>query len=140
MSVALAGYIAKAYLSIDGGSNYFEIGEMRDVETSEDVDMLDATSHASGGHKEVVPGIDSWKMSIGALYISSDTAQDNLMTALNNKTKCKFRFDPEGTAVGKERWAGDGYFNSWKLSSPTNDLSTISAEITGTGALAKSTQ
>lgn len=139
-TVALAGFVAKFYLSDDGGTNYYEIGELRDVEVNEEVDMFEATSHSSGGAKEYVPGNQGWEASIGALYISSDTAQDKLMAALNNKTKCKFRFDPEGTASGKERWAGDGYFRNWKLASPTNDLSAIAAEIQGTGLFVKSTQ
>jgi hypothetical protein len=137
---AIPGYSGRAYLSDDGGSNYVEVGELRDVELTIQTEMMDATSHASAGSKEVIPGIQSWTATAGALYVSSDSAQDKIDAAVTGKTKLKFRFDPEGTAVTKERFAGDGYISNWKLGNPNNDLAARNIDIVGTGALVKSTQ
>jgi predicted secreted protein len=137
---AIAGYIGKVYVSDDGGSTYVEVGETRDVKFNNQQGMFDATSHGSGGNKEVIPGIRDWSATIGALYVSSDVAQDKLASAVAAGTKLKFRFDPEGTATGKERFAGDGYLTNFELSYPNADLITENVQITGSGALVKSTQ
>lgn len=140
MSNAIAGWVGKVYVSIDGGSNYFELGEMRNFNKRQHVDMFDATSHASSGNRRVKPGIASWDADIEALYVSADVAQDNLDTALSGKTLCKFRFDPEGTSSGKERWSGDGYIEDAEVQGPTTDLVLRNVKIAGDGVLTKSTQ
>lgn len=137
---SIPGYSGRVYVSDDGGTNYYEVAELRDVELTIQTEMMDATSHASNGGKEVTPGIQSWTATAGALYISSDTAQDKLDAAVLAKTKLKFRFDPEGTATGKERYSGDGYISNWKLANPNNDLAARNIDITGTGVAVKSTQ
>lgn len=137
---AIAGYNGKVYESIDGGSNYREIGELRNVTLRIHTDMIDATSHASAGDKEVIPGIRSWDADFEYLYISSDAAQDEIDSAVANRTKVLFRFDPESTASGKERWSGSGYFEDVELQGPTADAAIRNGKITGTGALTKSTQ
>lgn len=137
---AIAGYKGKVYESSDGGGNYFEIGELRNVTLKMHTDMIDATSHASAGDKEVIPGIKSWDADFEYLYASADTAQDALDTAVANRTKLKFRFDPEDTSSGKERWSGDGYLEDVEIQNPTTDAAMRTGKIQGTGALTKSTQ
>lgn len=137
---AIAGYIGKFYISDDGGSNYYELGETKNATLTKEADMGDATSHASGGWKENVPLNKGFSISADALYISADVAQDKVRAALQNGTKLLFRLDPEGTSTGKERWSGAGYMKSWKIEDPTSDLAAVGIEITGTGALTESVQ
>jgi hypothetical protein len=137
---ALPGYTGIVYVSDDGGSTYVALGELKDAELTVQTEMMDATSHASAGFKEVVPGLQSWTATAGTLYISADVAQDKIDAALSGKTKLKFRFDPEGTSTGKDRYSGDGYISNWKMGTPNNDLNVRSLDITGTGALVKSAQ
>lgn len=140
MSNAIAGWVGKVYVSIDGGSNYFELGEMRNFTKRQHTDMADATSHASAGARRRKPLIRDWSADIEALYVASDVAQDNLDTALAGNTLCKFRFDPEGTSSGKERWSGDGYVEDAEVQGPTTDLVLRNVKIAGDGVLTKSTQ
>jgi predicted secreted protein len=98
---SLAGYNGVLSISTDNGSSYQVIGELRDVELTIDTDMLDATSHSSAGWKEKVAGNAQWTATAGALYVNADAGQAGVVSALSGKTKCKFRFDPEGTSVGK---------------------------------------
>jgi len=137
---AIAGYLGRLYGSIDAGANYREYGEMRNFTARIKTDMIDATSHASAGDHEVIPGIRSWDADMEYLYVSSDAAQDEIDTAITNRTKTLFRFDPEGTSSGKERWSGAGYFADAEIQGPTADAAMRNVKITGTGALTKSTQ
>jgi predicted secreted protein len=137
---SLAGYNGVLSISTDNGSSYQVIGELRDVELTIDTDMLDATSHSSAGWKEKVAGNAAWSATAGALYVNADAGQAGVVSALSGKTKCKFRFDPEGTSVGKPRRSGDGYIRNFKETQPTSDLIARSLEIEGTGSLAFSTQ
>ena len=137
---AIAGYTGKVYISDDAGANYYEIGELRDVTLHLKGAMLDASSHSSAGWEDTVPGLKSWSASFGNLFVSTDTAQDKLKAAILAGTKLKFRFDPEGTASGKERFSGDGYLESLDYAMPTNDLVAVSGSIKGAGALANANQ
>lgn len=136
---AVAGYKAKVYSSTDG-STYTEVGELRDVTLNIKSEAADATSHSSAGWKEVVPTINSWSASFGALFVGADAAQDTIKSAILNRTLLYFRFDPAGTSSGLERFSGTGYITSYDIASPTNDLTTISGSIEGTGALTNANQ
>lgn len=137
---AIAGYVGKVYESIDGGANYREIGEMRNFTKRIKQDMINADSHSGGGDHDAIPGIRSWDADAECLYVSSDAAQDEIDTAIANRTKVKFRFDPEGTAAGKDRWSGDGFWEDAEIQDPTGDAAVRNMKIHGVGAFTKSTQ
>lgn len=136
---AIAGFVGKLYVS-DDNITFVEVGELKDYEISIQTNTIDATSHASAGFEEYIMGLASWSGTIGAIYISSDSAQDKLDTAVANKSKLYFRFDPEGTGAGKDRWSGTGILPDWKLSSPDKDLAVRNVTVKGSGALVKSAQ
>lgn len=125
----------KVYISTDGGSNYTEIGEMKNVDIDDNVDMQDATTNSSGGYKEFLPGLGSWTATADAFYNASDAGQAVVKTVLTGKTLCNFKFVPE-VASGAEKWTGAGYISAKKLNIVNLDgpIAT-NLTITGSGAL-----
>lgn len=137
---ALPGYLGVLSISTDGGTTYNPIGELTDVTLKFAQKMLDATSHASAGAEEFVPGNSGWTGTAKALSVFADTAQAALAGVLSGKTKCKFRFDPVGTNTGKPRREGFGYISDWQEDQPNTNLVALSLSIQGTGVLTFSTQ
>lgn len=139
-SQAIPGYNGIVSVSTDGGSTYVPVGEMRNCTLNIKVDALDGTSHASGGHKNRIPGLDEWDATVEVLAIFSDAGQAAITAALVAHTRLKFRFDPAGAASGKPRREGFGFFSSWSEKEPTGELVATDLTITGDGELAFSTQ
>jgi hypothetical protein len=139
-SQSVNGYNGAFYVSPDGGTTWQPVGELRNVTLNMKVDALDATSHSSGGHKTRVPGLDEWDATAEVLAIFADAGQAAIAAALTAKTRIKFRFDPAGSATGKPRREGFGFFSSWSEKQPTAELVAVDINITGDGELAFSTQ
>jgi len=138
-SQAIAGYGARLLVSTDGGATYSAVGEIRDVTLTLSLETIDVTSHDSAGWKESIPGAGSWSASGEALYVAADAAQSAVYSALVDKQKVKFRFEPQAGS-GKPKYEGDGIITSWEVSGPNTDAAAVSLEIEGTGALAKGAQ
>jgi hypothetical protein len=139
-SQSIPGYNGVFFVSPDGGTTWVPVGELRNVTLNMKVDALDATSHSSAGHKNRNPGLDEWDATVEALTIFADAGQQAIMAALTAKSRVKFRFDPAGTATGKPRREGFGFFSSLSEKQPTAELESSDLNITGDGELAFSTQ
>jgi predicted secreted protein len=137
---SIAGYNGRMYISTDGGSTFIEFGELKDVTLSVKTDMGDATSHASAGWKDKKPLNSEWSAKASGLKVTTDAGQAAIVSALTGKTRCKFRFDPDGTTVGLPRRNGDGYIADWQETQPNNDLEAVDITIDGAGALTFATQ
>jgi hypothetical protein len=121
-SQSVNGYNGAFYVSPDGGTTWQPVGELRNVTLNMKVDALDATSHSSGGHKNP----SAWSRRVGCdgrgSTIFADAGQAAIMAALTAKTRIKFRFDPAGSATGKPRREGFGFFSSLSEKQPTAEL------------------
>ena len=137
---AIAGYNGVMYVSPDGGTTWNPVAELQDVTLKITTKMLDATSHASAGHEEYVPGNDNWTATVSALDIFTDAGQGNITAAITPKTKLQFRFDPKGTSTGLPRRFGYGYVESWEEKQPNAELEVVNITLRGTGALQFLTQ
>lgn len=137
---AIAGFVGRVYISVDGGNTYVEMDEVTDIKLSRKTKMLDATSHASAGDEDYIAGTRGWTATIAELYIPAGTASVNLVAAQTAGTRCKFRFDPSGTTGGKERWSGDGFISDWDYNGPNAAPAISNVTVQGAGPLTKSTQ
>ncbi|RLB94227.1 MAG: hypothetical protein DRH26_01760 [Deltaproteobacteria bacterium] len=138
MTSAIPGFDGQIYISTDGGSNYSKIAEIRDMTLTVENEIIDATSHDSGGWREYIAGLKNWKLSGGNLYIAADAGQVKAFTALTGDTKVRVQFNPKDT-TGLDQYWGDAYVNSQELNAPNDDAADMSYEITGTGAITKGT-
>lgn len=137
---SVAGFNGVMSVSPDGGTTWHPVGELTDYEVSWTQTMINATSHASGGHAEKIAGVDDWSATINALYIFADAGQADIQTALTSNAVLQFRFDPNGTGTGKPRITGTGIPSAWKVKSPLADINGMSCTVAGTAPLVWSIQ
>ncbi len=101
-------------------------------------EMLDATNKDSANWKEVQPGLKSWTFS-GEIF--HDPAQayniDDLFTKWNDGTAITMKLSSE--IATQTKWTGTVYISNIALSTPANQLSTVTVDFEGSGALVAST-
>jgi predicted secreted protein len=131
---AFAAFTGKVYVSLDGGSNYTAIGEVRDATLSISQEEIEASSFDSGGWKEFIPGMKEWEFESEALYLYGDAGQDNVYNVLVNGTTAKWRFIPK-TGTGNKGYQGDGFVTSWETNSAVDDAVSVSISLRGSGQL-----
>lgn len=137
---AIPGYEGVGYISPDGGTTWVPFIEMKDVTLKRTTKMLDATSHSTGGHKQVVPGVDDWTATVGALTVFADASYADVEAAYAAKQGLVFRFDPAGEGSGLPRFQGEGYLMDLENKLPNEDLVEHTCSIQGQGPLAYTTQ
>jgi predicted secreted protein len=138
-TAAIPGYNAVLLVSDDAGANYFAIAELKNVELTITADIIDATSHASGGWKDGIQGLKSWSCTAEALAIFADTAQTKVHDALVNGTRMKAKFQPKAL-TGLPQWLGDVFVKTFKVAGPNADAVAENLELEGVGSLVKSAQ
>lgn len=121
----------------DGSDVLLKIGgTLVDATTNQDfewtIDMLEATTKDSDGHKEYIAGEDGGILSIEGKLDESDTlTADDLLTTAQAKTAVAFIHGR--TAVGAKTISGNCYLSNVKISSPQNGVQTWSATMQITG-------
>lgn len=101
-------------------------------------EMLDATNKDSNNWKEVQPGLKSWSFSAEIFNDPTETYNlDDLYTKWEAGTAITMKLSSEIT--GQKKFTGTVYINKFSLSTPANQLSTVSIEFTGSGSLVQST-
>lgn len=139
VTAAIPGFGAFVDVSIDGGTTFKRIGELRDVTLTLEMSPIDASSHDDAPDTEFIGGRRNWTASAEMLYIAADAAQDDVFSALNGNTLTKFNFFPK-IGSGLEQFDGDGFFTSWELAGPNDDAAAVAIEIQGSGGLVKVAQ
>jgi predicted secreted protein len=140
MSGSIAGYNGVLFVSPDSGTTWHAVGELKDVQFKRTAKMLDATTHASAGDEDFIPGNRGWTATASYLAVYSDAGQTDIAAALTPGTKLKARFDPVGTAVGKPRREGFCFIEDFTEKAPTSDIVAVDITLRGAGALTLSTQ
>lgn len=134
---AIAGYKGFVYAGPSTGTA-IKIAELRNFTITYTMSEIDATSHDSSGHREVIGGVDQWEATAEYLYAST-SSQTQLYSALVNKTLSSFNFYPQGTSSGFPIYTGTGYVNSWSGTGSNDDAHANDIGIVGTGVLTQST-
>jgi hypothetical protein len=101
-------------------------------------EMLDATNKDSNNWKEVQPGLKSYSFS-AELYHDPAQAYNlyDLYTKWDAGTALTMKLSSE--IGGEKKYTGTVYIANISVSTPANQLSTVSVEFTGSGALAEAT-
>lgn len=105
------------------------------------MDEIDQTNKDSGGWKKIIGGLRSWSASSEALYQneaeSSKTAFIDFWDKIENRTKVFVELTITGAAGsdGNKYYHGEAYVTSLSVNGGTEDQSTFSVTLTGSGAL-----
>lgn len=135
---ASAGFRGQVYVSIDGGTNFIPVGEVKDATITITRDEIDATSFDSVGWKENIVGLASWEMSMEALYINQsyrgNIGQVNVQNSLFGGQTVQWKLLPL-VGAGNIGYQGDGFVNSFEVGVPVDDAVTVSISVMGCGYL-----
>lgn len=104
----------------------------------------DITNKESGGYSESLEGLRSWSIEMDGAYAWTDAAgtaltdgADDLLQTniLDARTKFFVGFGGTTTVTSDVRYWGECYITSWSVSAGTEDTSTYSISLTGTGVI-----
>lgn len=132
------------FLYVNYGDNATEaspvwalIGGQRSTSIELTADEIDASHKTSGGWKVSKAGLRGWKFSSEAVVLMSDVGAEGVGKAFLDGTVAQFRLvtkDDAGNIIKAEK--GWGSVTSFSREAASDDVSTLSIEISGNGALA----
>jgi TP901-1 family phage major tail protein len=105
------------------------------------MDEIDQTNKDSSGWKQIIGGLRSWSVSADALYQneaeSSKKAFTDFWDNIENRTKVYVELTITGasSADSNKYYHGEAYVTSLSVNGGTEDQSTFSVSLTGSGAL-----
>ena len=104
------------------------------------MDEIDQTNKDSLGWKSMIGGTRSWSVSADALYANEDQTNKsfrNLWGRIDGRTKIYVELTVTGASAGDSNvyYEGAGYVTSLSVNGGTEDQSSFSVTITGSGAL-----
>lgn len=107
------------------------------------MDEIDQTNKDSAGWKQIIGGLRSWSVSADALYQneaeSSKKAFTDFWDNIENRTKVFVELTRAGTLTSDNKYYhGEAYVTSLSVNGGTEDQSTFSVSLTGSGALQES--
>lgn len=114
------------------------IAELNDVTLTLSRKTIDVTSHDSSGFLENLHGIADWKASGKVNYISTGLGQKTLATQIFASAPLPVRISVAATTSKTAHlWVGNGKVSKFEMNHPTDKQSVATIEITGTGAITR---
>ena len=109
------------------------LGGQRSGDLSCEADEIDASHKTSGGWKSTLPGLRSWSIDLESVYLKDDKGAKFLEEAflLGKQVNVKFEYPDKSYVTG---W---GSVTECSLSTPHDDVATLSGTIKGDGALSE---
>tara|TARA_A100001201_G_scaffold32268_1_gene34728 strand:- start:6375 stop:6824 length:450 start_codon:yes stop_codon:yes gene_type:complete len=107
------------------------------------MDEIDQTNKDSNGWKQIIGGLRSWSVSSDALYQNEAETSKTAFTdfwdhlgGANERQKVFVEFTRSGTLTSDNKYYhGEAYVTSLSVNGGTEDQSTFSVTLTGSGAL-----
>lgn len=125
-------------LSIDvtGGGGPTLLGASTSCSVNFTLDTFETTNKDSGHKKAYLPAATGFTMDCEAFYTTDEAnAPDNIMAAINSRTKVNVEFNEASDTTGDYKYTGEAYITSCSLNAPNEDAATYSISLQGTGAL-----
>lgn len=109
------------------------LGGQRSGDLSREADEIDASHKTSGGWKSTLPGLRSWSIDLESVYLKDDAGAKFLEEAflVGKQVNVKFEYPDKSYVTG---W---GSVTECSLSTPHDDVATLSGTIKGDGALSE---
>lgn len=107
------------------------LGGQRSGELSRSAEEIDAAHKTSGGWKASLPGLRSWSLDLESVYLAGDNGAKFLEAAFlaGKEVHIKFEYPDKSYITG---W---GAITDCSVSTPHDDVATISGTINGDGPL-----
>lgn len=133
-STATAGKDYLIYLNTgatEASPTWTLLGGQRSGDLERSAEEIDASCKTSNGWKSVIPGLKSWSISLESVYLAGDTGAKFLEAAFlaGEQVHIKFQY-PDNSYV-----TGWGSITDCSLSTPHDDVATLSGTIAGDGPL-----
>ncbi|OYD08958.1 phage tail tube protein [Paludifilum halophilum] len=135
---AIPGFQGRLYVSSDGGTTYDEIAEMREATLTISQEELEASSFASNGWMEYIPGLKEWELEAEGIYVTADAGQDDLYNALVEGGTVLVRLFPKDGS-GETGYEGKAFVTSWEVNNAVDDVVALSATLRGSAELKQAT-
>jgi TP901-1 family phage major tail protein len=109
------------------------VGGQRDYTLNRTAEQIDASHKTSGGWASTLPGLRSWNMDLSAIYLNGDQGAKFLEAAFlaGQEVHLKLEYPNKSFVTG---W---GSITDFSLSTPHDDVATISGTINGNGPLSE---
>jgi predicted secreted protein len=111
-------------------------GAATDASLKASCKAVDVSRRSGAGHKEFIPGLLSWSLSHGAVYIHDDAGLLLLLSAGTIKKTIIALTLKDADGYG---FSGNAFLTSIKESVPLNGSPTWAVELKGSGALTRVT-
>lgn len=133
-STATAGKDYLIYLNngeSDENPNWLLLGGQRSGDLNRQADEIDASHKTSGGWKSSLPGLRNWSIDLESVYLAGDAGAQFLEASFlaGQQVHVKFEYPDKSYVTG---W---GSVTECSLSTPHDDVATISGTINGDGPL-----
>jgi len=123
-------------IDTDGNGAPTLLGASTSCSVNFTLDTFETTNKDSGHKKAYLPAATGFTMDCEAFYTTDEAnAPDDIMTALNNRTKVNVEFNEASDTAGDYKYTGEAYITSCSLNAPNEDAATYSISLQGTGAL-----
>lgn len=130
----LQGYKAQLQYTPSGGGASVTVAGLKELEGGFTAEELDATDHGNNGWKARLIGLLDFSGSAKLDYITGDTSQNYLRTALLTSTVVDIVLLPESsTGSGEDSYVGSVIITDFKWDGKNNDLQGVSITMKGAG-------
>lgn len=109
------------------------LGGQRSGDLSRQADEIDASSKTTDGWKSTIPGLKNWSLDLESVYLAGDAGAKFLEAAFMacKQVHIKFEYPDKSYVTG---WAS---ITECSLSTPHDDVATISGTLSGDGPLSE---
>jgi hypothetical protein len=131
-----------AFLQVDdsGGTLRNLSNQLREIAFPRSVDTAE-TSAFGTFDKTFVVGMREGRLTTSGMFSAAVATEVDPVLAgvLGQEAPLEFEYGPEGNTAGYVKYTGNCYLVSYEISSPYNDMVSISAEFQITGAVTRTT-
>lgn len=123
-------------LTSDGGTTYEKIGFLRSKTLSRSKETIDTSSDEDPDWASSIPGMRSFNVENGGLYVYDDLGQQAVEAAYDSDDPVGLRLT--NNVAGAKQYAGDAHITQLDLEFATNEVVKYSVSWQGTGPVTAS--
>lgn len=131
-----------AFFQVDdsGGTLRNITNQLREISFPRAVDLAE-TSAFGTFDKTYVVGMRGATITAGGMFSAGAATEIDPVFAgvFGQEASLTFEYGPEGNSSGRIRYTGECYLTSYEISSPYNDMVSLTSEFTITGAVTRNT-
>ena len=126
---SIAGYLKSVKVSPSTSSTVHSVISANSASFDFGGELLDDTDFTSTGYRSRLRGLKDYSLSITAFYGSTDTALENMKSALIAGTALKFQYLPDGS----KGFVGEAFVESFNNSGDVGGIETVEISLQSNG-------